>query len=711
MPVQKIDPKVIFASDAPAIDKPPVFSDKTKGWDVARANDGRPQIKEMNKVQQDTDLKILWLNENAVLPHDASIDYPDGAVTIKDGSFKQLSSGSWIEFLDDFADKDAVKRGIANRYDSSLTYNSGERVVLANGDIVKSTVDGNANDPNVDMTGWELPQARDVIDASGLSQQELNSGLESIADLLAIPNPKTGNRVYVKSYHVGTNKGGGNFVYESALSATNDGIVVFNGWVRVFSSLDVSPLWAGAAGDGLTNDTVAIQKTIEFCLSTKLSLVSNTQKYLVDQTILIPRNFDSTFKAPKKINLDFGNSEFILVNDTPLFESGYYNNGVLVSSYGQPVESQNSFEIKLFNFTATTQNGSYPESYLIRIQDWHQGCVLSDISTHVFKNFLQSRQNFYMNFLRLNAAYSGGGKAGTRFQFVGDHNLCTIRKLTGVNSSTGYHFTNGLVTALTFHENSLEGMTVGAMFSGLVTDVDFSGCYIEAIDDVAVKFETYVEGFTFRNNYINFVGHPNMYFMEYAQVPGLNITIAADNTFQSMSDNSKIIKNREDVFGTGIVIEKANSASADINALLVDNTVFGKNIEIDRKLYFDGFIGVVNNTYAVGNYSGKYSNGFNAKHGFKWVDQSSGSLRIQTAILNSQTQRIYVNIAVNHGGSTSIIAGEFIGGFATSKFFEFKDTGYTLSTALSISVVSGKVEITGAFAGNITQVVGEVRLI
>ena len=30
MPTQKIDPKVIFASDAPAIDKPPVFSDKTK---------------------------------------------------------------------------------------------------------------------------------------------------------------------------------------------------------------------------------------------------------------------------------------------------------------------------------------------------------------------------------------------------------------------------------------------------------------------------------------------------------------------------------------------------------------------------------------------------------------------------------------------------------------------------------------------------------
>lgn len=33
-------------------------------------------------------------------------------------------------------------------------YLENERVVLANGDIVKSTVDGNTNDPNVDMTGW-----------------------------------------------------------------------------------------------------------------------------------------------------------------------------------------------------------------------------------------------------------------------------------------------------------------------------------------------------------------------------------------------------------------------------------------------------------------------------------------------------------------------------------------------------------------------------
>ena len=74
---------------------------------------------------------------------------------------------------------DLAKRGVINRYDSSLIYNSGERVVLTNGDIVRSTVDGNTNDPNVDMTGWELPQARDVFDESGKNQQQVNNTIQS----------------------------------------------------------------------------------------------------------------------------------------------------------------------------------------------------------------------------------------------------------------------------------------------------------------------------------------------------------------------------------------------------------------------------------------------------------------------------------------------------------------------------------------------------
>ena len=74
------------------------------------------------------------------------------------------------------ADNDKVKRGIANRYDSSLTYNFGERIVLTNGDIVKSTINDNTNDPNVNMTGWvKTNSASQIFDASGKTQQQLTS--------------------------------------------------------------------------------------------------------------------------------------------------------------------------------------------------------------------------------------------------------------------------------------------------------------------------------------------------------------------------------------------------------------------------------------------------------------------------------------------------------------------------------------------------------
>lgn len=58
---------------------------------------------------------------------------------------------------------DLAKRGVVNRYDYSLTYNIGERVVLTNGDIVKSTISGNTNDPNVNMTGWKNPLSTENI--------------------------------------------------------------------------------------------------------------------------------------------------------------------------------------------------------------------------------------------------------------------------------------------------------------------------------------------------------------------------------------------------------------------------------------------------------------------------------------------------------------------------------------------------------------------
>lgn len=60
-------------------------------------------------------------------------------------------------------------------------YQENERVVLTNGDIVKSAINGNTNDPNVDMTGWVPDNAKNYTDGvifSGLTENIYETNIE-----------------------------------------------------------------------------------------------------------------------------------------------------------------------------------------------------------------------------------------------------------------------------------------------------------------------------------------------------------------------------------------------------------------------------------------------------------------------------------------------------------------------------------------------------
>jgi len=56
-------------------------------------------------------------------------------------------------------------------------------------------------------------------------------------------------------------KRGGIFIYDSDKSDINDGGTVFNGWVRQYDGA-LNALWFGAIGDGVADDTQALQKAI-----------------------------------------------------------------------------------------------------------------------------------------------------------------------------------------------------------------------------------------------------------------------------------------------------------------------------------------------------------------------------------------------------------------------------------------------------------------
>lgn len=108
--------------------------------------------------------------------------------------------------------------------------------------------------------GWD-----DMLIAvsENVNQRQINDGLESIAQLLAIKNPRSGQRVYVKSYHAELGKGGGIFIYDSTKSSINDGGYIINGWVRQILNNVVTPMMFGAKADSITDDTDAFNNAIQ----------------------------------------------------------------------------------------------------------------------------------------------------------------------------------------------------------------------------------------------------------------------------------------------------------------------------------------------------------------------------------------------------------------------------------------------------------------
>lgn len=338
MAVAKIDPKVIFASEAPAQDTPAVFTNKTVGWGESRKNGGRPTIKQSNALQQETDLKILWLNENSVTPFDATIDYPENAVTIKDDAFKILKLGVWELFLDKSsvglgnvdntsdlnkpvstsaqtalnlkADKSATYTKVevdnaidllkppylapnivdgnqtqaeinlygGKKYDMPVGgYPLNARVLLDNGDIVKSTVDGNLNDPNSDMTGW-------------VSENSAES---------------------VRFYDV---------------DLTND---TLDNRVKI-----ITPYIFGAKGDRITDDTAAIQAFFNYCATNLVVTADWTGDFLIKADIFADTGSTANWK------------------DKPVYCQNFTGHMTLRSDY-----SSDGTMIELRNFSDTNWNG------------------------------------------------------------------------------------------------------------------------------------------------------------------------------------------------------------------------------------------------------------------------------------------------------------------------------------------------------------------
>ncbi len=174
--------------------------------------------------------------------------------------------------------------------------------------------------------------------AKAVTSDQIVVAVETIVDFPA--NAETGDTVIVKDQ-----SRGGTFIYNATQSAVNNGGTIFDGWVRQYSGA-VNVKWFGAKGDGVTDDTVAVQSAIDFCMS-GVSGVGSAYK-----------------SESKKLEVEAG--IYLISSELIIYKSNFILSGIGVPTFiGTSSLSNEEFIIK----TGLTKSGTFVEAYNIVIEN------------------------------------------------------------------------------------------------------------------------------------------------------------------------------------------------------------------------------------------------------------------------------------------------------------------------------------------------------
>lgn len=240
--------------------------------------------------------------------------------------------------------------------------------------------------------------------------------VNSVNELLALDG-WDGRTVTVTSVIEGLNKGGGEFYYDSSLTAKNDGGVYLNGWIRKNVGRKVSPEWWGAKG-GLEHDALAsFQSAFEYLNSKgggEIECLS--EKYW----------FSGTVKYYSNIIVNGYNAEFIGGTNNIIFSNAIFNKlrtssitaqeDTIYYKYQNSIAADNPWT----NITSNVPRKSY-------------SIIVSDVSGFNVGDYV-FLSNGYCDMWRVMEQYTGSSQDWVRKDV--DLWRCEIAKIKSISGNT-----------------------------------------------------------------------------------------------------------------------------------------------------------------------------------------------------------------------------------------------------------------------------------
>lgn len=416
-----------------------------------------------------------------------------------------------------------------------------------------------------------------------------------------------------------------------------------------YSMIDSAPksvLDYGAVGDGITDDTVAIQSAITDLAINGGQLVFPYAIYLITSRIILP--FGNNNEGTLFI-IDFGNS---IIKSNVATPTGATFGG-LVSGYlsgTTPIANESGSETQVASNTVLMNLQLRGFGQAIRLHNFNYGCALQNILTNNCHNGVNLSRCFYLAVNGLFLRGTGIAAGGVGFKTLQFSNVMPMTGIKVFTFSTGMElggFDGGKMTNC-----SAESCGVGAELFSECTAIHLDTIYFEANTISNLKFTGTIRRLIISNSW--FAGASTQHFtsaMPSSQYS--NVTIISTR-FENGITNSPPIAN---IFGD-IINSVGDPTNLPILTGVPNLQSVSAQYELDTSaLGFNGPVRSLDSRNTTGiiatAYGGRFRNGTGTGQApYQTIVNNAGSLEFTTQFVNDGFTALLWRVEILHSVGT-----------------------------------------------------------